>query len=51
MSKQVISVPIFNKKIEVRLKEKFPNTRGRINCTMAGNDNRWRWLGRQFIIN
>ena len=38
-------------RIEVRLEEKFPNARGRINCTMAGNDKRWRWLGRQFIVN
>jgi len=37
-------------RIEVRLSEPFPLGRGRINCTMAANDNRWRWLGRQFII-
>ena len=38
-------------RIEIRLNGPFPKGRGRINCTMAGNDNRWRWLGRQFIIN
>ena len=38
-------------RIEVRLNGPFSKGRGRINCTMAGNDNRWRWLGRQFIIN
>ena len=38
-------------RIEVRLNGAFSKGRGRINCTMAGNDNRWRWLGRQFIIN
>jgi hypothetical protein len=38
-------------RIEIRLNGPFLKGRGRINCTMAGNDNRWRWLGRQFIIN
>lgn len=37
-------------RIEVRLNEPFSKGRGRINCTMAGNDNRWRWLGKQFIV-
>ncbi len=36
-------------RIEVRLKEKFPKARGRINCTMAANNNRWRWFGKQFV--
>ena len=38
-------------RIEVRLSGPFLKGRGRVNCTMAGNKNRWRWLGRQFIIN
>ena len=38
-------------RIEIRLNGPFSKGRGRINCTMAGNDNRWRWLGRQFIVN
>ena len=38
-------------RIEIRLNGPFLKGRGRINCTMAGIDNRWRWLGRQFIIN
>ena len=37
-------------RIEVRLSEPFSRGRGRINCTMAAEDNRWRWLGRQFIV-
>ncbi len=37
-------------RIEVRLSGPFIKGRGRINCTMAGKNNRWRWLGRQFII-
>jgi len=36
-------------RIEVRLKEKFPNARGRINCTMAAEEGRWRWFGKQFV--
>ncbi len=37
-------------RIEVRLSTPFTSGRGRINCTMAGKNKRWRWLGRQFII-
>ena len=37
-------------RIEIRLKKPFPNGRGRINCTMAARNDRWRWLGRQFIV-
>jgi len=33
-------------RIEIRLNGPFSKGRGRINCTMAGNENRWRWLGR-----
>ena len=36
-------------RIEVRLGEKFPNPRGRINCTMSANNSRWRWFGKQFV--
>ena len=37
-------------RIEVRLSGPFLKGRGRINCTMAAKNNRWRWLGRQFLI-
>ncbi len=37
-------------RIEIRLSGPFLKGRGRINCTMSGGKNRWRWLGRQFII-
>jgi poly-beta-1,6-N-acetyl-D-glucosamine N-deacetylase len=37
-------------RIEIRLNSPFAKGRGRINCTMAAKNNRWRWLGRQFII-
>ena len=36
-------------RIEVRLEKKFPNSRGRINCTMATDNDRWRWFGKQFV--
>lgn len=35
-------------RIEVRLNQPLPLGRSRINCTMPGPDNRWRWLGFQF---
>ena len=47
---QSVTKRIGKDRIEVRLLKPFPKSRGRINCTMAAADNRWRWLGRQFII-
>jgi peptidoglycan/xylan/chitin deacetylase (PgdA/CDA1 family) len=35
-------------RLEVRLNQPLPLGRSRINCTMPGPDNRWRWLGIQF---
>lgn len=37
-------------RIEVRLPAPFPPGRSRINCTMPGPDDRWRWYGVQFFI-
>ncbi len=37
-------------RVEVRLKQAFPPGRSRINCTMPGPDNRWRWFGSQFVV-
>ena len=37
-------------RIEVRLNAPFPPGRARINCTMAGPEGRWRWVGFQFLI-
>lgn len=37
-------------RVEVRLKSPLPPGRSRINCTMPGPDNRWRWLGIQFVV-
>ena len=38
------------RRVEVRLKQPFPPGRSRINCTMPGPDNRWRWFGTQFVV-
>jgi len=32
------------------LKEKFKSERGRINCSLWVEKNRWRWLGIQYVI-
>jgi peptidoglycan/xylan/chitin deacetylase (PgdA/CDA1 family) len=41
---------IAGQRVEVRLDKPFPPGRARINCTMPGPDNRWRWFGRQFYV-
>ena len=38
------------RRFEVRLEQPFAAGRGRINCTLQANGNRWRWFGRQFFI-
>ena len=35
-------------RIEVRFDAPFNSGRSRLNCTLPGPDNRWRWFGRQF---
>ncbi len=35
-------------RIEVRFKTPFKSGRSRLNCTLPGPENRWRWYGRQF---
>ena len=37
-------------RIEVRFNKSFDSFRGRINCTMPTNKNRWRWLGMQYLV-
>ena len=37
-------------RIEVRMNTPMPNGRARLNCTLPANEGRWRWFGRQFII-
>ncbi len=44
-------IQILNKKrIEVRFKKPFDSSRGRINCTVPSENNRWRWLGMQYLV-
>ena len=38
------------RRVEVRFAGPFPPGRGRINCTMPGDQRRWRWFGLQFYI-
>jgi peptidoglycan/xylan/chitin deacetylase (PgdA/CDA1 family) len=37
-------------RIEVRFTKPFPTGRSRINCTMPGTEDRWRWFGMQFYV-
>jgi len=36
--------------LEILLREKFKSERGRINCSLWAEKNRWRWLGIQYVI-
>lgn len=38
------------RRVEVRFQEPFPPGRSRVNCTMPGPENRWRWFGMQFVV-
>ena len=37
-------------RVELRLSKALVPGRTRVNCTLPGPDNRWRWLGMQFIV-
>ena len=37
-------------RVEVRLAHALPRGRGRINCTMPADDDRWRWFGMQYYV-
>ena len=37
-------------RIELRMTHPFPQGRTRVNCTLPGPENRWRWFGRLFIV-
>ena len=41
---------IDQKKIEIKLQERFVGERGRINCSLREENGFWRWLGIQFVI-
>lgn len=37
-------------RIEIRVAKPFPPGRSRVNCTMPGPDDRWRWFGLQLYV-
>ena len=41
---------ISQNEIMILLKEKFKSERGRINCSLWEEANKWRWLGIQYVI-
>lgn len=44
-----IEVTLLGQRAEVRLPGPMDGPRFRINCTLPGEDGRWRWFGRQFL--
>ncbi len=44
-----LDVTILGRRVEIRVPDKLPSPRSRINCTMPATENRWRWYGRQFL--
>ena len=37
------------RRVEVRVETPFPAGRGRFNCTVRGDGDRWRWFGMQYM--
>ena len=46
-----LNVQILGPRVEIRLPGAMKGPRSRINCTMPAEDGRWRWFGRQFLVN
>ena len=44
-----LDVSLLGQRAEIRLPGPLDGPRFRINCTMPGQDGRWRWFGRQFL--
>ena len=38
------------RRIEARFNNMLPKGRSRVNCTLPGPNNRWRWFGVQFLV-
>jgi hypothetical protein len=38
------------RRIEARFNTMLPKGRSRVNCTLPGPNNRWRWFGVQFLV-
>ena len=43
-------VILIEKRIEIRVSKPFTQERNKINCTMPGDNKRWHWFGRQFLL-
>ena len=41
---------ISQNELKILLKEKFKSERGRVNCSLREEGNKWRWLGIQYVI-
>ena len=48
-----LDVSLLGSRAEIRLPGPLPSPRARINCTMPviESNGRWRWFGKQFLIN
>ncbi|WP_438996277.1 polysaccharide deacetylase family protein [Candidatus Puniceispirillum sp.] len=44
-----LDVTMMGRRAEIRMPGPLNGKRARINCTMPGEDGRWRWFGRQFL--
>ena len=44
-----LEVAIIGRRAEIRMPGPLVGKRSRVNCTMPGPENRWRWFGRQFL--
>ena len=44
-----LDVAIIGRRAEIRMPGPLVGKRPRVNCTMPGPENRWRWFGRQFL--
>ena len=40
----------FNERVEIRLSRELSPGRSRMNCTVKGSDENWRWFGHQFYF-
>ena len=38
------------RRVELRMSKTFSRGRNRVNCTMPGPDQRWRWFGLQYLV-
>ena len=46
-----LTVEVLGPRAEIRLPGAMKGPRSRINCTMPADNGRWRWFGRQFLVN